>query len=126
MSFIPPIIVSEFGELYVFNTVQKTESYVEIYDIDDYEVFDCRGKKLKFVSTKIRRQIWGKEREVLGVKIVEPDIEVFESERLKSIIVDYLKRKKISNRKPFIQKDWDTLILENLITELVNIALVDD
>lgn len=81
----PPIIADNYGDVLVFESLAKAESYLEPIDIrnGEYTVFDSEGRLLK---QSVIRDLKGREKVAI---ILEQDGRR-ESEKLKTILIQFL------------------------------------
>ncbi len=105
MKMKPPIIISEPGVIYVFDSVDRAIGFIEPPDVFDnlYIGYDSEGRllNLKAVSRDYKNPI-----------MIEPteDIPTHQTE-LRNLIVDYLKRGGVSEHW-LEQASLEQLILE--------------
>jgi hypothetical protein len=80
-----PIIADDFGDLLIFDSLKKAESYLEAIDVKqrDYPVYDSEGRRL---SARVVKD--GKKPE--RVAIVEPDKEPRHESELRALLIAFL------------------------------------
>jgi hypothetical protein len=106
-----PIIISEPGDVFVFDSVDKTMAYIEPPDVFDnlYTAYDSEGRllNLKAVSRNYENAI--------TIEVAE-DTPAHQME-LRNLLVDFLTRSRQRN----ISKHWlEQASLEQLILECAN------
>lgn len=111
-----PLIISDSGDITVFDSLEKAESYFETYDIPSLIGFDCQGKILEFTIRKEVKRVIGIPTKVDKLAISVKD-EPADVEYLRRIIIEYLSRIQFVNQIPFSQKDWNKLS----VTEIIDI-----
>lgn len=81
----PPIFVWEPNDLNSFASAEAAERYIEPYDVDELEVYDAVGRKLRFET----RGDWGFMKEP-DVVLVEVEKTPTHQERLRRVLVTAL------------------------------------
>lgn len=109
-----PLIISDSGDITVFNSVETAESYFDPYDIHSLTGFDSQGKALVFNTRKEGRKVLGIYTEVEKVDISIKGEEIREHD-LRKIITEYLSRLQYVNHQRFLNEHWDQLPLPALI-----------
>lgn len=109
MKIIPPIIASDSGDIVSFNSIEEAESYLEIYDIDAYVVYDSQGLLLKLVPKEDPAS-----HIITRVSICSSDDMSFHEKGLIDEIISFLKRTR------FPQKDWSSLSFDQLVSIIVS------
>lgn len=85
MTVKPPIIVFDNGDVLIFESVEKAESYLEPIDIPVYSAYDSCGHLLQL------------QRQQNRVKIHLADPELNYSDQLKTILIEFLSKIEISS-----------------------------
>lgn len=95
----PPIIIYDNGDLLIFESIEKAESYLEPIDIDIYTAYDCEGHLLFLIEQG--------ERVTIRLAETEPN----HVNELRHVLIDFLSR---------IGNEYDELskaLLEELIVK---------
>jgi hypothetical protein len=108
VSLKPPIIVDNYGDMMVFESLTKAESYLEPIDIrnGEYIVFDSGGHILK---QSVIKDFKGRERVALTL---EQDYK-WEGDKLKTVLIRFLSQVLKSNQS------LETLSLEQLVEMII-------
>jgi hypothetical protein len=109
-----PLIISASGDITVFDSVEKAESYFDPYDVHSLIGFDSQGKILEFNIRKEVKRVVGIPTNLEKLAISVKD-EPADEGNLRRIIVEYLSRVRSVNQKPFLQKDWNQFSLPAII-----------
>lgn len=116
-----PLIISDSGDITVFDSLEKAESYFESYDVHSLIGFDSQGRILEFNTRKEVKRVVGIPTKVEKLTISVKD-ELADEENLRRIIVEFLSRVRSVNQRPILQKDWKQLSLPALIDVVKRIS----
>lgn len=103
-----PVIVAENGDVDIFESVEKAESYIEPIDVKtgDNVFFDSEGKILQASIVKDSRGI---ER----IVITDADEENYDRQKLRNILIDFLGYLNYS-RQELEEMELPSLVIESL------------
>lgn len=109
---VAPLILSDRGDIALFETVRDLERYVESPDADTYKVYDALGQRHFFKGQGVFPQ---SKAVVLGVRPLQLDEEnpgPQEAEELMQLLRSYLKR--VGNPGPVNSLPLDQLIQKTI------------
>jgi hypothetical protein len=91
-----PIVLSENGDLSIYDSVSELESHIEPVDVlnSEYEIFDSEGKLLvaKIESRRGSGLFGFLGGKVKFVKVFQPPEALIQEERLHKLLVKYLQK----------------------------------
>jgi hypothetical protein len=119
-----PIIISDSGDITVFDSLERAESYLEPCDMNVLTGFDCQGKILEFGGKKEIRKILWRTAEIEKISVHANAMGHTNKEELQKLLVRYLGRIYTVHKEVFIQRDWEQLSLQELIDIIKDNALV--
>jgi hypothetical protein len=111
-----PFIILEENDIIVFVSIEKAESYLEPYDLNLMAEYDSCGLELEFGIKKVNRKsgLWFSiQVETVVIRAKEP--ETINSEGLRQLLVEHLRKTRTHWRKPFVQRDWEQQSFSDLI-----------
>jgi hypothetical protein len=76
----PPIIIYDNGDLLIFESIDKAESYLEPIDIDIYTGYDCEGHLLSLTEQGDR----------VTIRLAETEPNHFNE--LRHVLIEFLSR----------------------------------
>jgi len=96
----PPFILSENGNIEIYETPEMLALDVELIDVknEEYEVFDSNGNKLQFLvpesksSTGFFGRFFSVKQEVIELRLLD---ELSDEGRLRKLLTDYLEVQKV-------------------------------
>lgn len=83
----PPILVAEGNDLAVHPSVESAQREVESPDVDDYQVFDSMGRKLRFLGKTEPTGRWIKSVAVEPVHLVAEEQNPTHQDELRALII---------------------------------------
>ena len=101
----PPIIAENRGDLLIFGSLEKAESYLEAIDVrnDEYVVYDSEGRLLRAAA----------DSDFGPVRIAEAENAPTHQEQLRRALISYLRA--VSSRESDLRHDLlDTLVTRAL------------
>jgi hypothetical protein len=85
-----PIIISDSGDITVFDTLESAESYLEPCDMNVLTGFDCQGKILEFgIKKESRKILWGATK-IEKISVQANAMGYTNKEELQKLLVRYL------------------------------------
>jgi hypothetical protein len=83
----PPIFIADGNDLSVLPTVESAEQHVESPDVDEYELFDSTGRKLRFLGKTEPAGRWITSVAIEPVHLVAAEETPSHQEELRTLIL---------------------------------------